>query len=76
MKVALQIASIVVSVLLIILIMLQVKGGALDSFLGGEAGGGIARTRRGLERTMFNITIFLCIAFFAISSLSVVVSSN
>lgn len=76
MRVALQLASVVVSILLIVLIMLQVKGGALDSFLGGEAGGGIARTRRGLERTLFHITIFLSIAFFAISLLSVVVSSN
>jgi len=75
MKVALQLASVVVSILLVVLIMLQVKGGALDSFLGGEAGGGIARTRRGLERTLFHITIFLSIAFFGISLLSVVVNS-
>jgi len=68
----LQIASIIVSVLLIILIMLQVKGGALGSLLGGDAGGGIARTRRGLERTLFQITIFLSIAFMGISLFSVV----
>lgn len=67
-----QISSIVVSILLIILIMLQVKGGALGSLLGGEAGGGIARTRRGLEKTLFQITIFLSIAFMGISLFSVV----
>ena len=64
---AFQIASILVSVVLILLIMLQVKGGALGSLLGGDAGGGIARTRRGLEKTIFQITVFLCIAFMAIS---------
>jgi preprotein translocase subunit SecG len=67
----LQIASIVVSVLLIILIMLQIKGDALGSLLGGD-GGGITRTRRGLEKTIFQITIMLCIAFLGISLFSVV----
>lgn len=71
----LQLASMVVSVILIVLILLQVKGGALGSLLGGEAGGGIARTRRGLEKTIFQITIFLSIAFLGISLFSVVASS-
>lgn len=73
MRAALQSASIVVSILLVILILLQVKGGGLGSLLGGEAGGGIARTRRGLERTLFHITILLSIAFLGISLFSVVV---
>ena len=71
MAVALQISSIVISVAMIILILLQVKGGALGSLLGGDAGGGIARTRRGLEKTLFRITIFLCIAFLGIALFSV-----
>lgn len=70
----LQIASIVVSVLLIILIMLQIKGDALGSLLGGD-GGGITRTRRGLEKTIFQITIMLCIAFLGISLFSVVAAN-
>lgn len=72
MAVALQIASIAVSVILIVLILLQVKGGALGSLLGGDAGGGIARTRRGLEKTMFQFTVFLSIAFLGISIFAVV----
>lgn len=72
MAVALQIASIIVSVLLIFLILLQVKGGGLGGLLGGEAGGGISRTRRGLEKTLFQITIALSFVFVAISILSVV----
>ncbi len=71
MQAALQIASIIISIVLIILILLQVKGGALGNLLGGETGG-FARTRRGLEKTLFNITIGLSIAFLAISILSVV----
>ena len=72
MAAALQIASIIVSIMLIILILLQVKGGGMGSLLGGDAGGGIARTRRGLEKTMFQVTIGLSIAFIAISIFSVI----
>lgn len=74
MAVILQIASIIVSILMIILIMLQVKGGALGNLLGGDAGGGFTHTRRGLEKTLFQITVFLCIAFMGISLFSVIVS--
>ncbi|MCB9451905.1 MAG: preprotein translocase subunit SecG [Anaerolineaceae bacterium] len=76
MQVALQIASIVVSVILVILILLQVKGGGLGSLLGGDSGGGITRTRRGLEKTMFQVTIALGVAFLAISIFSVIVFNN
>ena len=71
MAVVLQIAAIIISITLIILILLQVKGGALGSLLGGDAGGGIARTRRGLEKTLFRITIFLSIAFLGIALFAV-----
>lgn len=72
MGIILQIASIIVAVLLIVLIMLQVKGGALGNLLGGDAGGGFSHTRRGLEKTLFQVTVYLCIAFMAISLFSVV----
>jgi preprotein translocase subunit SecG len=67
----LQIASIIVSILIIALIMMQVKGGALGNLLGGEAGGGFSHTRRGLEKTIFQITVYLSIAFMAISLFAV-----
>lgn len=70
---ALQIAAIIVSVLLTILILLQVKGGSLGSLFGGDAGGGISRTRRGLEKTVYQITILMAVTFLAISILAVVV---
>jgi preprotein translocase subunit SecG len=72
MQTALQVVSIIVSIVLIVLILLQAKGGGLGSLLGGDAGGGIARTRRGLEKTLFQITIGLAILFLAVSLLSVV----
>lgn len=72
MDVAFQIASIVLALILIVLIMLQVKGGALGALLGGDAGGGIARTRRGLEKTLFQITVGLSALFLIISIMAVV----
>lgn len=72
MDAALQIASIIVSVLLVILILLQVKGGGLSNLLGGEGGLGISRTRRGLEKTLFQITIVMAALFLGISILSVI----
>ncbi|MDX1991538.1 MAG: preprotein translocase subunit SecG [bacterium] len=72
MGAAFQIASIIMSVLMVILIMLQVKGGALSSMLGGDAGGGIARTRRGLEKTLFQFTVGLSTAFLLVCILAVV----
>lgn len=71
MERALQIVSIVISVALTILILLQVRGGGLGSLLGGDVGGGITRTRRGLEKTLFQITIGLSIAFLAVCILAV-----
>lgn len=75
MEVALQLASIIVSILLIVLIMLQVKGGGLGSLLGGDAGGGISRTRRGLEKTLFQITIVMAALFLGISIMAVITFS-
>lgn len=73
MTAAFQLATIVLSVVLVVLILLQVKGGGLSDILGGDAGGGITRTRRGLEKTLFQITIGLSTAFLVICILSVAV---
>lgn len=62
----LNIIQIIISITMMVIILLQVKGES--SMLGG--GGGIARTRRGLERTLFNVTIVLAVIFLLISFLS------
>ena len=72
---AFQFVSIVMSIALIALILLQVKGGGLGSLMGGESGGGITRTRRGLEKTLFQITVGFCIAFLGVAILSAILSS-
>ena len=70
---ALQIAAVIVSVILVILILLQVKGGGLGSLFGGESGMGITRTRRGLEKTLYQLTIIMSVLFLALSIVAVMV---
>lgn len=61
---ALQIIQIILSVALVIVIILQARGQGLGSlFGGGDAGMGITKTRRGLEKTLFQITIILAMLF-------------
>jgi preprotein translocase subunit SecG len=70
MEVALYIAAIIVSIALIIIILFQVKGSGLGDLLGGAGDGGISRTRRGLEKTLYHITIGLSFVFLLIAILS------
>jgi len=68
-----NIAQIILSAALIAAIILQSKGAGLGGLTGGEAGG-VFRTRRGLEKTLFNLTILLAAAFFAVALANVLVT--
>ncbi len=63
--------QIVVSGILIAVVLLQVKGSGFGAALGGMSGGSVYRTKRGLERTLFQSTILLIIVFIFVSFLSV-----
>lgn len=67
MQLALNIIQIVLSVLLIVVILFQVKGQGSGLF--GAADGSF-RTRRGLEKTLFQFTIVLVVIFVGTSMLS------
>ena len=56
MQTSLNIVMIIASVLLIALILMQTKGSAFTGAFGGDAGS-INRTRRGVEKTLFQFTI-------------------
>ena len=60
---ALQIVQVIISLAMIIVIVLQARGSGLGSLFGGSDGGGITKTRRGLEKTLFQITIGLAVLF-------------
>lgn len=71
MQVYFNIALIILSVALIVAILLQSRGGGLGTAFGGEGmTGGQYKTRRGLEKTLFQVTIGLSIAFFLLVIIS------
>lgn len=73
MKIYFNIAQIIISAALTVIILLQIKGGGMGGVFGGTESA-IYKTRRGVERALFNITIGLSIAFFIITMLNVIVS--
>ena len=65
------IAQIILSVALVAAILLQTRGGGLGSLFGGDASPGQYKTRRGLEKTLFQVTIGISVAFFIIAIVNV-----
>ncbi len=66
----LLIALSVTSILLIIIILLQQRGTALGSSFGG--GGEFYSTRRGIQKKLLWLTVFLGFAFIVLAVLKVV----
>ena len=64
MEKILGIAQIVVSAILVTTILLQARGSGLGAAFGGE--GAVYRTKRGIEKTLFILTIIFGVLFFAI----------
>ena len=62
----LDIALIITSVSLIISVILQSKGAGLGGLTGADTGG-VYTARRGIERTLFWVTIVLSVIFFALA---------
>ncbi len=72
MQTYLNIAQIVLSVALIAALLLQVRGGGLGGIFGQADT--VFRTKRGVEKTLFQLTIVLVVLFIIISILSLRVS--
>jgi preprotein translocase subunit SecG len=70
--VAFQVIQIIISLTIIALVLLQTKGAGLGGIFGGD--GGVYRTRRGIEKTLYHTTITLTVVFFLISLVSVALS--
>jgi preprotein translocase subunit SecG len=67
----LNLAQMLVSIMLIVVVLLQSRGTDIGAAFGGGSSGSTFRTRRGLEKTLFQLTIFLAVVFLAISAYSV-----
>ena len=69
MHTIINIAQIIVSLLLIIGILMQQRGGGLSTVFGGD--GSVYRTRRGVEKIVFIATIVLAALFFLTAFLNI-----
>lgn len=67
-----MLAQILISIALTAVVLMQGKGGGLGSIFGGS--GDIYKTRRGLEKTLLQVTIVLAGAFLLIALLTVSIS--
>jgi len=68
----LNISLIIISVALIISVILQSKGAGLGGLTGADTGG-IFTARRGVEKTLFWITIGLSVIFFILAIATVII---
>lgn len=69
----LDIALIIISVTLIVSIVLQNKGVGLGGLTGSDSGG-VFTARRGIEKTLFWITIVLSVLFVVLTIVTVIIS--
>jgi preprotein translocase subunit SecG len=72
---ALYIVEIIVSIVLVIIILLQAKGSGFSGVFGGETSQ-IYRTRRGLERRLFQFTIAMSAVFILLSLVTSIFGSG
>lgn len=65
MDATLNILQIILSALLVGCILLQARGAGLGAAFGGE--GNVYRTKRGIEKRLFQATIVVAILFFGVA---------
>ena len=73
MNTYLNIVQILVSIILIVVVLLQTRGSGFSATFSSDTS--IYRTRRGVERTLFNVTIGLAVLFILVSIASVIFAS-
>lgn len=73
MEVYIYVAQIIVSIALIAAVVLQSKNGGLGGLMGGADNASMLRTRRGIEKLLFQVTIGLSVVFFGLAILIVYV---
>jgi preprotein translocase subunit SecG len=67
-RAAFQVIQIIIALALMISILLQARGAGLGSVFGGT--GTVFKTRRGIEKLLFNMTVFFAVFFMLISFLT------
>lgn len=72
METTIEIGMIITSIALIASVILQSKGAGLGGLTGAESGT-VFSARRGIERTLFFVTIGLSILFFILAILAILI---
>lgn len=72
METTIEIGLIITSIALIVSVILQSKGAGLGGLTGAESGT-VFSARRGIERTLFFVTIGLSVLFFILAILAILV---
>ncbi len=67
---ALRVIQIILSITVITFILLQPRGAGLGSAFGGSSAGSVFKTRRGVEKLVFNLTIVFVVLFAFVSLVS------
>lgn len=73
MNTYLYIVQMFVSIVLVGVLLLQARGSGFSATFSSDSS--IYRTRRGVEKTLFNVTIILAVVFVIVSIISVAFSS-
>ncbi|GHO88905.1 preprotein translocase subunit SecG [Dictyobacter formicarum] len=73
---AIRIVQIILSIAVIVFILLQARGAGLGSAFGGSSAGSVFKTRRGVERLIFNATIIFIVLFALVSVLSAAIAAR
>jgi len=72
MQTYLSVAQIILSIALILAVLFQVRGGGLGGIFGQPST--VFRTKRGVEKTLFQLTIVLVVLFIIVSIMTLRVS--
>lgn len=75
METYISIAMIIVSIALVLSIVLQSKGAGLGGLSGVDTGG-VFTARRGIEKTLFWVTLILSIVFFILAITAVIIAAH
>jgi len=69
-----NVAEIIISIVLVAVLLLQTRGAGFNGTFNSDSS--VFRSRRGLEKTLFQLTIVLAVVFAVISILSVIVAKS
>jgi len=72
METYIEIGLIITSIALIVSVIMQSKGAGLGGLTGADTGA-VFSARRGIERTLFFVTIGLSVLFFVLAILAIII---